>query len=207
VMLAPYTDIVARIWNENTILLKCVEDYSGNWYRGLGRLFNGVETEELKFPHSLGTLYLEKTSFIGTPFAPILGRTRPRSSLDSVNERKQLVGFEEEETNTVLLQGYLEKEGRFRIGMRRRYFRLRPGFLAYYNDEHDKHLKGEFSLFGNFELLPNINTAGSAGASPTAKKPASANTLVDTVMVYTNLLYNTFLFFYAWVYTTQYLLQ
>jgi hypothetical protein len=90
-MLAPKTDLVVRIENEDAIILKCVEDYSGNWVRGLGRLFTGVECESLNFPDSLGPLYLETTSLWGDPFVDLsmidegslAGRHGSTDSLDS----------------------------------------------------------------------------------------------------------------------------
>lgn len=75
-MLAPKTDLVVRIENEDAIILKCVEDYSGNWVRGLGRLFTGVECESLGFPDSLGPLYLEATSLLGHPFVDLSARDK-----------------------------------------------------------------------------------------------------------------------------------
>lgn len=91
-MLAPKTDLVVRIENEDAIILKCVEDYSGNWVRGLGRLFSGVECESLKFPDSLGPLYLEITSLWGHPFvehsaceeSSLAGHRCSTDSLDSM---------------------------------------------------------------------------------------------------------------------------
>lgn len=174
--LAPYTDIVARIWNENAIQLKCVEDYSGNWYRGLGRLFNAVETDELKFPHSLSTLYLEKTSFLGTPFRPRLD-FRTRDALVTIGSKYDWASHRQAET--MLKEGYLEKEGRFRMGMSKRYFKLRPGYLSYYRDCNDTLLKGEFSLLGNFELLPNTTADAAATAASKGKRPSG---IVDAMM-------------------------
>lgn len=156
--LAPLTDIVARIWNENAIQLKCVEDYSGNWFRGLGRLFNAVETEELKFPHSLSTLYLEKTSLRGEPFSAVLDRTRNDKRLTHLNGKWDADDSDDDGNGGIIKQGYLDKEGKYRKGMKRRYFVLRPGCLSYYNDKDDNDLKGAFSLCGNFELLPNIES-------------------------------------------------
>lgn len=182
--LAPLTDIVARIWNENRIELKSVEDYSGNWYRGLGRLFTNIEIEELKFPHSLGTLYLEKTSLLGAPFHAILDRSRNDRRLTHVPPIKWTPGKSEKKMDpAILMQGYLDKDGRFRIGMSRRYFVLRPGTLSYYHDEYAEDLRGEFSLFGNFELLPNLETTTHSGSAPVAKRtPSSASSLLDVVV-------------------------
>jgi hypothetical protein len=159
VTLAPLTDIVARIWNENRIELKSVEDYSGNWDRGLGRLFTNIEIEELKFPHSLGTLYLEKTSFLGAAFVSILDRSRVDRHLVKTDKwcQEEEGEMKGKKDKSVLMEGYLDKDGKFRLGLKRRYFVLQPGSISYYRShKKDEVLKGEFSLYGTFELVPNM---------------------------------------------------
>jgi hypothetical protein len=67
---------VVRIWNGKTITLQTVEDHSGNWHRALGKHFGTISDQPLKFPSSLGPLYLELTSFQGNMFHVTDGRTK-----------------------------------------------------------------------------------------------------------------------------------
>jgi hypothetical protein len=66
-LLAPKTDLVIRIINETSIILKCVEDHSGNWYRGLHKHFGVISHQHPHFPDWLGPLYFEDTSLVGYP--------------------------------------------------------------------------------------------------------------------------------------------
>jgi hypothetical protein len=75
-ILAPKTDLVVRIWNGKTIILQAVEDHSGNWHRALGKHFGTIAEQPLKFPYSLGPLYLELTSFQGNMFRVANERTK-----------------------------------------------------------------------------------------------------------------------------------
>jgi hypothetical protein len=58
---------VIRIINETSIILKCVEDHSGNWYRGLHKHFGVISHQHPHFPDWLGPLYFEDTSLVGYP--------------------------------------------------------------------------------------------------------------------------------------------
>jgi hypothetical protein len=70
-ILAEKTDLVVRIWNEDTIILKSVEDHSGNWFRGLEPHFQCIAKPKLDFPLSLGPVYYENTSLVGHAFLPV----------------------------------------------------------------------------------------------------------------------------------------
>ena len=68
--MAPKTDLVVRIWNDTSIILQSVEDYTRNWHGALGKHFGTISLQPLLFPRSLGPFYLEKTSFQGKVFVP-----------------------------------------------------------------------------------------------------------------------------------------
>jgi hypothetical protein len=70
-MLAPLSDLVIRIENEAHIRLVSVEDYSGNWRRGLESHFGSIQRASLTFPEALGPLYLEHTAFRNHPFIKV----------------------------------------------------------------------------------------------------------------------------------------
>lgn len=71
---------MVRIVNETSIILKCVEDHSGNWYRGLHKHFGVISHQHPHFPEWLGPLYFENTSLVGYPFEIL---RRPRDILSN----------------------------------------------------------------------------------------------------------------------------
>jgi hypothetical protein len=87
-LLAPKTDLVVRIVNETSILLKCVEDHSGNWYRGLHKHFGVISHQHPNFPEWLGPLHFENTSLVGYPFDVIRFPREPLSELRSIQHVK-----------------------------------------------------------------------------------------------------------------------
>mmetsp|Transcript_2746 Transcript_2746/g.4127 ORF Transcript_2746/g.4127 Transcript_2746/m.4127 type:complete len:779 (+) Transcript_2746:248-2584(+) len=117
-ILAPLTDLVVRISNENSITLKSVEDYSGNWHRGLGRHFGHISHQPKLFPESLGPLYMEKTSLMGTPF---MESFLPPGSCKS----------------KILKEGWLNMELPGVLDLMPRWFVLRPDQISYYAGNKD----------------------------------------------------------------------
>ena len=56
-------DLVVRILNETeNIVLRSVEDYSGNWHRGIEKHFGVIGFQHPTFPEWLGPFYFEHTS-------------------------------------------------------------------------------------------------------------------------------------------------
>ena len=90
--LAPKTDLVVRIMNEDSIVLKSVEDHSGNWARGLGQIFSGVKGRQLTFPDALESIFLDKTSLVGNSFSS----ATPRDAVDSTKNGLFKVEISEE---------------------------------------------------------------------------------------------------------------
>lgn len=87
-LLAPKTDLVVRIINESSIILKCVEDHSGNWYRGLHKHFGVISHQHPHFPDWLGPLYFEDTSLVGYPLEVIRCPLEPLTAARSIQNIK-----------------------------------------------------------------------------------------------------------------------
>lgn len=87
-LLAPKTDLVIRIINESSIVLKCVEDHSGNWYRGLHKHFGVISHQHPHFPDWLGPLYFEDTSLVGYPLEVIRFPLEPLTAARSIETIK-----------------------------------------------------------------------------------------------------------------------
>lgn len=121
-LLAPKTDLVVRIVNEEAIELKSVEDHSGNWYRGLQKHFGSIAYQRPPFPEWLGPLYLEPTSIVGNcmddnSFRPAYSRLRT-SSLSA--------GLQEGRSGTLFM------ESKSTMSWKRRHVVLAKGTLSYY---------------------------------------------------------------------------
>mmetsp|Transcript_18 Transcript_18/g.36 ORF Transcript_18/g.36 Transcript_18/m.36 type:complete len:750 (+) Transcript_18:51-2300(+) len=127
-LLAPKTDLVVRITNESAITLTSVEDYSGNWYRGLQKHFGVISKQHPDFPFWLGPLYFENTSLVGRPFIEI-----PSPYTLTCDENEEI------------LTGVLDKEGNMMQSWKSVYFVLTRGKLSYYS-KGDKQLKGVYII-------------------------------------------------------------
>lgn len=95
-MLAHKTDLIVRIWNENSIILKSVEDHSGNWFRGLDRHFGCLAKQNPDFPFSLSPIYYEITSLVNVPFISVTNSLTPSSSrvvMDSIYSNSSFQGY------------------------------------------------------------------------------------------------------------------